>query len=751
MPLDANEDVVSNLLEDSVSNTNSNWLSAMLLVRMYATIGGNIGSHLIPIGFYKKLQTILHSNKDFTTTNYLLELAGYLPKLSIKKESERNSLTIRITQKPRFLLDIPSPVTTGSIEIIYYLSNLNKTFRNLYQLKSASSKSNDLNKSFEKGDMIFLQVIDKVMILWCSNEENVTHMYINLNNLEKFNIVNDLEIRIELSKGDEFWNSHSLVSSNSKLQNLAFSVELKRTQLMPSFVRILSSVITHNLKKISIASATISAASQIEDQGSPKYVCAALSSESQLSDIDLSKEGSNSFPNCQRPTFTNLHCSELNPNCKTTQPNLELNSSIKEKLRNYKTTEKHSLAIPPPNFFGEDPLSIEPLQSEDDNIKFKDFLENNKQRISRAPSIYNTEPANQTTLPTPNKIIKDLHKVSKRYGKKTKKQSHKRDIWDFSSSVPSSPLRKPKMVTNSIRSTKSTEPEYLAHSIIPDSLASPTLLVAAKDDINNNEETPKNYDAQKGPSRPLFATKSKSKKKINIESSNVETTIPTTPTKSRRISNNLYNDIFDNSSRKHGNSVQIEGSLSSEIFTQGNSIRNFLDKITKQDECIKSSIDNAVDNRGTQDRLLKINTPIVGNSTTLLDNDKRNDEATASNDESRLTNEKSLINMQKNASNENSLLGDTTMKTSFLEYGSALKELDINKQYSLISEGMNLLSSNLINRIKRFENDIFKKQKELHDELEENFKQIATNHCENLKNFNNYVKKKSDEIFKDFQ
>lgn len=747
MPLDVNEVVVLNLLEDSVSNTNSNWLSAMLLVRMYATRGGNIGSHLIPRGFYKKLETILHSNKDFTTTNYLLELAGYLPKLSINKESERNSLTISITQKPKFLLDIPSSVTTGSLKILYYLSNLNKTFRNLYQLKSTSSKNGDLNKSFEKGEMIFLQVIDRVMVLWCSNEENIAPMYINLNNLKRFNIVNELEIRIELSKGNEFWNSHSLVSSNSKLQNLAFNVELKRMLLMPSLVRILSSIITHNLNKISIASAVISSAS--EDQDSPKQVCAAFSSESQLSDIDISKVGSHSFPNCQRPTFSNPDSSKLNPNCKTTQPNLELNSSIKEKLRNYKTTENHSLVIPPPNFFGEDPLSIEPLQSEDDIIKFKDFLENNKQRISRAPSIYSTEPANQITLPTPTRIIKDLHKVSKRYGKKTKKQSHKRDIWDFSSSVPSSPLRKPKMVTNSIRSTKSTEPEYLAHSIIPDSLASPTLLVAPKDD-KNNEKTPINSDAQKVPTLSLFATKSKSKKKSNIESSNVKTNIPTTPTKSRRISNSLYNDIFDNSSTKNGNSVQVEDSLSSVIYTQGNSVRKFLDNITKQGECIKSSIDNAVDDRVTQRKLLKINTPIVCNSTTLLDNDKRNDEANASNDESNLTNEKSL-NMQPNSSNENSLLEDTTIKTSFLDYGSTLKELDINKQYSLISEGMNLLSSNLINRIKKFENDIFKKQKELHEELEENFKQIATNHCENLKNFNNYVKKKSDEIFKDFQ
>ena len=151
----------------------------------------------------------------------------------------------------------------------------------------------------------------------------------------------------------------------------------------------------------------------------------------------------------------------------------------------------------------------------------------------------------------------------------------------------------------------------------------------------------------------------------------------------------------------------------------------------------------------TQGKLLKINTPIVGNSTTPLDNDKRNDEATASNNNRDF--EKSLTNMQTNSSNENSLLEDTTMKTSFLDCGSTLKELDINKQYSLISEGMNLLSSNLISRIKKFENDIFKKQKELHEELEENFKQIATNHCENLKNFNNYVKKKSDEIFNDFQ
>ena len=746
MPLDVNDVVVSNLLEDSVSNSNSSWLSAMLLVRMYGTRGGNIGSHLIPRGFYKKLETVLHSNKDFTTTNYLLELAGYLPKLSINKESERNSLTISITQRPKFLLDIPSSVTTGSFKILYYLSDLNKTFKNLYQLKSTSSKNGDLNKSFEKGEMIFLQVIDRVMILWCSSEKIIAPMYINLSNLKRFSIVNELEIRIELSKGNEFWNSHSLISSNSKLQSLAFNVELKRIQLMPSFLRILSSVITHNLNKISIASAIISAAS--DDQDSPKEVFAAVSSESQLSDIDISKVGSNSFPNCQRPTFPNPHSKKLNSNCKTILPNLELNSSIKEKLRNYKTTENHSLAIPPPNFFGEDPLSIEPLQSEDDSIKFKDFLENNKQRISRAPSMYSTEPANQITLPTPTRIIKDFHKVSKRYGKKTKKQSHKRDIWDFSSSVPSSPLRKPKMVTNSIRSTKSTEPEYLAHSIIPDSLASPTLLVPAKDGINN-EKTPINSDAQKGPILELFATKSKSKKKNNIESSNVETIIPTTPTKSRRISNNLYNDIFDNSSKKNGNSVQVEDSLSSVIYTQGNSIRKFLDNITKQGECIKSSIDNSVNDRVTQGKLLKINTPIVGNSTTPLDNDKRNDEATASNDESRF--EKSLTNMQTNSSNENSLLEDTTMKTSFLDYGSTLKELDINKQYSLISEGMNLLSSNLISRIKKFENDIFKKQKELHEELEENFKQIATNHCENLKNFNNYVKKKSDEIFNDFQ
>ena len=339
--------------------------------------------------------------------------------------------------------------------------------------------------------------------------------------------------------------------------------------------------------------------------------------------------------------------------------------------------------------------------------------------------------------------------MSKRYGKKTKKQSHKRDIWDFSSSVPSSPLRKSKIVTSSIRTAKSTEPEYLANSIIPDSLASPTLLIPADDNINN-EKRPKNSDAQKGPSHPVFATKSKSKEKINTESNNSEAIIPATPENFRKVSDSLYNDIIDNSPMKNRNSVEVEHSLSTDIYTRENSIRNFLDKIGKHDECIKPGINSEVDNRVKQDRLLKNVTPIVGNSTTLLDNDKLKD-APAFNKESRLTNEKSIIDILNNSTHDNSLLEDTTIKTSFLDYGFTLKELDINKQYSLISEGMSLLSSNLINRIKKFESDIFHKQKELHEELEENFKQVAINHCENLKNFNNYVKKKSDEIFKDFQ
>lgn len=744
MYLDVSNDVTTDLLKDSVSKTNSNWLSAMLLVRMYAA-KGTIESHLIPRGFYNKLETILHSNNDFTTTNYLLKITKYLPKVSIYKESQKGSLTVNITQRPTFLQEIPSSVTNGSLDVIYYLSSLNKTFRNLYQLKCVSSRCIDLNKSFEKGDLMFLQVIDKVMILWNSDEESLAPIYINLNNLKKFKINQELKIELEISKRNEFWNIYSLVTLDSKSESLKLSIELKKIQLVPSFLKILRFIVTHNISKISIATTTVSAVSQTADQESPKQISASLSSESQLSNIDFSRVGLNNFPNGQKLiSNSKILSKKSNSSCMTSQSNLDLVPSIKEKLRNHKTKENSSLVKVPPEFFGEDPLSIEPLQSENDNIKFQEFLENNKQSISRASSIYCAQQVN--TLPTPTKIINDLHKVSKRYGKKTKKQSHKRDIWDFSSSVPSSPLKKPKLVTNSIRSSKSTEPEHLAQSIIPDSLASPTLLVASRK-RTNNEEPKENSDAQKG--HNLFATKPqlKSKSENNNSSNNIE---PTTPTKTRNQPRKLYDDLLDNSSAKKNNTIQVGESLTNDTYNREKSIRNFLDSITKLSECIKPSIGNAVDNLETQDRSLDMNTPVVGNSTTFLENDKRNVDATTVTDDSKTNNEKSLASIQKNIS-ENSLLEDTTIKISFHEYGSMFKEHDINKQYSLIYEGMNLLSSNLINRIKKFENDIFQKQKELHEDLEMNFKHIAIQHCENLKNFNNYVKMKSDEIFKDFQ
>lgn len=743
MHLDVYNAVTTDLLKDSVSETNSSWLSAMLLVRMYAA-KGTIESHLIPKGYFKKLESILHSNNDFTTTNYLVKLTKYLPKVSLYKQSQKGSLTVSITQKPIFLQEVPSSVTTGSLDIVYYLSSLNKTFRNLYQLNSTSCKSIGLNKSFDKGDLIFLQVIDKVMILWNSEEENLVPVYINLNNLKRFKITGELKIELEIPKRNEFWNKYSLVTPTSKSENLTLNIELKRIKLVPSFLKILRHIVTHNISKISVANTIVSAVSQTENQTSPKQVLASMSSESQLSNIDLSRVGLYDFPNGQKQYSNAKRVSKkLNTSCMTSDLGSE--PSIKEKLRNYKTKDKKFLLKPPSDFFGEDPLPIEPLQSENDGIKLQDFLENNKQKISRGSSIYYSRPVN--SLPTPTKIVNDFHKVSKRYGKKPKKQSNKRDIWDFSSSVPSSPLKKTNLGTNLVRSTKSTEPEHFAQSIVPDSLVSPTLLEASRN-RTVNEEPKTNSDAQK--CKTLFATKTqpKSKAENNNSSADVE---PTTPTKTRKQSGNRYDHLLDKFSSRKGNTIQVGDSLASETYNREKSMRNFLDSITKQSECVKSTTGETADTFETQDRSLNINTPAVGNSTTVLENDKRNVDTTTITDDSKTTNEKSLASIQKNLNNENSLLENTTMKTSFLEYGSMFKEHDINKQYNLIYEGMNLLSSNLINRIKRYENDIFQKQKELHDELEENFKQIARRHCENLENFNNYVKKKSEEIFKDFQ
>lgn len=674
----------------------------MLLVRRYASSGIKIRQNLIPKDFYKELRRLIESGRDFTTSSYLLELIQYIPKFTIVKECKYKVYSIGIYQKPPWLSEVPIN-KVGSLELVHYMNDINGNFKGLFQLFSICFQRNSNSKTYDDGDLILLQIINKVMIIWSPNDNVLAPCFWNLNNLQSFHISETKIVRIEFSKEKKINTSFTTEESNSK--NLV-EIVLSRNELIPIFLQILRSAIMCNTKKISVASMAVSGNSQHEEKPQ-KLPLQVLRNPITSTNAFSVTSDSDSF--YKSKTFL----------ANKSQQNVNLNNpSLKSKLRSY-NNEKNPI-IPPPKFFGEESVSPKNVKSRKSLVQSKNPNQDKKWKGSKGSTLYSSQLDN--IVSTPSKLLNDFQKVSKRYGKKPTRQSHKRDIWDFSSSIPSSPQNEQNCLVKAGNSGDTVESVRISESVVSDSQIAPSILLPIINKCNNviENNTFQGLVLAAKPSEGTISNASSSLSSLNVTSSNI-----------------LANTRLEPNSHKNINVTQVHDSLAGDSSSQSNSKERDLNYIIPEHRVIHSS-----SYRGERlSHLDQIGRMSLENSTSLSEEERKIPSDVTGNIKRIYTRSPASENRK-----DNSILENTTAKTSFPDYST--KEYDINKQYSLIYDGLNLLSANLITRIKKFENEIFLKQKALHDELEDNFKLIAKSHCENLKRFNSYVTKKSDELFR---
>lgn len=98
---------------------------------------------------------------------------------------------------------------------------------------------------------------------------------------------------------------------------------------------------------------------------------------------------------------------------------------------------------------------------------------------------------------------------------------------------------------------------------------------------------------------------------------------------------------------------------------------------------------------------------------------------------------------------DNTSILNSTDKTSFFKNGSSFATIGMNEHYRLLHESLNSFSSKLVQGVQMFEYDILKKEKEMQEQLDASFEQVAKNHLANLKNLNDYAREKGQEKLKE--
>lgn len=567
--------------------------------------------------FPSVVEDLLERKSDFTVSNYLLDI------------SSRTENDIECGVSSTFLRK-----DRGSFKKICRLLSENGTeFENVFQLDEFIFTQQRIEKSFPGGDLLLLQIIGTVLIVWFSENETFSLSYFELRELHYLDFLEDGLIRFVFNQQPEFWNYDRV--SDEKSGPFIIELKLRTLHQMNSF----NSYVEKARGKTSFRFAildiikTKTLAQPISKQASDRKDRRRTSSDRLKSVPVLSQN--------DQPLVASANKCSFNQG--------QMTSKLPKQIRDQAPKSSqigHSVAT-------------------------------------------SNSPANIT----PSVLARNLQCASKRYGKVSKKRGSK-DIWEFSSSpISASPHKKRHVPVHN---------NQLISDIAPDSQPTPTPL-------------PKTITKRKPFSSPFEGSKR--------------------PTVLKSDSQNVRNDI---ETQPPLNPIQSNASK----FRQSKSA------------CTKmppSKQEVSTDEHRSLHTESVISSNVTGSDLDLIANSTLMEERKRIREECHSINKEAFDSKEHKPADMTSCFYETTEKTSLLEMNLPREaEFDIDKQYSQISQGLNLFSNNILRHIRALEFDIKQKEEELRNDLEVQFNNLKRNHFDNLQKFNLYVSKRSEELFSKF-
>lgn len=711
-PLPLDNRIVAYLLHSLTVNQEYGWVACFFFSSLVRASRCEFNPWYIDSSFYDNFSRLIEHNDNFSVVNMLV---GFL--ISIMERNLHDQSISNFANYITELLPLQFPVNCiGDYEIIRYYNSCGNNFRNLYQVESISCLIRQLNKSFDKGDIILLQLVQKTMIMWISNSGVLDPFFFNIDNLKSYHELACNKIKLVFKHKDEFWQKYSVLSAKLMHGDIILELKLKNPSMKDVFVNSLNDLHSKPMKcyvayysneyrrstksnnsqktKQSLGRAS---RSDIEDDGNSQQVRAPpkrkkINAPNHYSRVIESSQPLESITGNSSPININLSASSLVSGTHSSQQDIELHTKKPTIVSSYSKCAENQ----------DSKLHLGLTESVAANTRSK------KKDSTR-----------DLTLLSPRHMAEQLQKASKKYGRK-QNRLHKKDMWELSSSVSSSPYESAGVDPE----VKLLNAKYLLKMFVPDSQASPTPLCNEPVLKQNTriKEADINLDSQRKDIVPPVIPVTPQRQKLKVRHFTDE--------------NPEHNTIDDKSRSNHLSSCNIstEGgshkhkNLQRQLFVEG-----------------KTDLSQIHDELYDADDVAESNRPISKKST------YRTVSAVNSNSGVSVTSSRGCVTEERSVESnisDMSAVNETTAKTSFLRYQSPQKHAGRQEDpYDQIYEGLNNMTANIIERIRVFEADIASRHRQLHEELEKNFNEVANNHLANLNRFNDYIRKKNNELF----
>lgn len=211
--------VLQECLKDTLNQTSTSWLSSTIL------IGNDFNKRDIArikewfdnINGKDKVNEMLRLNKDLTTC------------INVLKFIRKYDFNYEYFETPR---------------ILNFINSINPVFTNLYQV--VSIKCHDIKEfNLNTPDLLFMQIINSVLILWVNSTSN---WFINLCNLKDF-----LHVQTKLKLGFKKLKSETFNTVSYRMNTFTLEVDLKNSSQVTSFINKLKNASILKPRKISIS------------------------------------------------------------------------------------------------------------------------------------------------------------------------------------------------------------------------------------------------------------------------------------------------------------------------------------------------------------------------------------------------------------------------------------------------------------------------------------------------------------------
>lgn len=713
-PLPLDNRIVTYLLHSLTVNQEYGWVACLFFSSLVRASRCEFNPWYIDASFYDDFSRLIEHNDNFTVVNLLVGFLNSIMERNLHDQSINNFANY-IAE----LLPLQFPVTfMGDYEIVRYYNSCGNNFKNLYQAESISCLIRQLNKSFDKGDIILLQLIQKTMIIWISNSGVLDPFFFNLDNLKSHHELACGRIKLVFKHKDEFWQKYSVLSAKLMHGDIVLELKLKNPSMKNVFVSTLTDLHAKPMKAYVAYYSNECNRNTLKNNDSQKTKHSLGKSNSAHADEDNNSQQVRAPPK-RRKMNAPSHRLRVIESSQVLEPTTEDSSPRKNNLSvlslgsgtrvSQQDIEIHSRK---PNIRSSQNICVQNQDNELHNDSTESVAANTRSKKK--------ESMRDITLLSPRNMAEQLQKASKKYGRK-QNRPHKKDLWEFSSSTPSSP-HDSIGVDSALKLPNAT---LVLKSFVPDSQASPTPL--RNGPISKSNRRIKEADNIVGSLRkdivPLEIPVTPQHQKLKVRHFSDETPVQKNAIDDKQVSNHNSNCyIYTGRGSHHQENSQRK------LFVGGK-----MDLPASNDELYDAGhiakSDRPISNKSTY-RTVSAVSATSGVSDTIIRGSAAEDRSV----------ESDMTDMS--AANE------TTAKTSFLRYQSPRKHAGRQDDpYDQIYEGLNNMTTNIIERIKAFEADIVSRQRQLYEELEKNFNDVAKNHLANLDRFNDYIRKRNNELF----